>query len=144
MYCCDRCLTVAYENHKTPQPEQSVSQLRFELGTPEIQVRSITISANLLVESSKYVWCKVQEVTEIWDRLMAKKRLAICQHHFDKNVTVYYKRRLAYSNDQLHKFLCNINWILSEEFSIIRAKYLDMQHSVTNRLNSITAVVTCN
>jgi len=98
----------------------------------------------LLVESSKYVWCKVQEVTEIWDRLMAKKRLAICQHHFDKNVTVYYKRRLAYSNDQLHKFLCNINWILSEEFSIIRAKYLDMQHSVTNRLNSITAVVTCN
>ena len=43
MYYCDSCLTVAYENHKIPQPEQSVSQLRFELGTPAIQVRSITI-----------------------------------------------------------------------------------------------------
>lgn len=49
---------------------------------------------------------------------------------------VNYNRWLAYSSDQLHKFLRNISWTLSEEFSITETKYLDMLNSVTNRLNS--------
>jgi hypothetical protein len=134
---------------KTTKPHSQDSQfLNWDLNVAPQKYMSQALSFEpiCLTEKSKYVRRKLQEVTEMWDSQIVKtRRMAIFQHHFDKNI----KMHSIITDDWLtavtnYTFLCNINWMLSEEFSITQTKNLDMLYSVTNMYNTITAVVTFN